>query len=220
LASEVDGSLYIADGRAIRQLTTDGFIATVAGNDTSAGCAGDSIPAANACFDSDITRLGVGPDARLYILESGNPHIGGGRIRQVNTDGMIKTVAGAVLGDCLLAPGEDQPATAAGMCPTSFGFAADGSILVADGGDRLRAFRVGGRIGEYWHGPCSNTGGPVLRPGGRPELFAEYLRDGVFTDCVHSLVVHDALYRRPFPGFAGNAPASSTKSCRSPPRRK
>lgn len=203
LANAVDGSLYIADGRAIRQLTTDGFIATVAGNDTTTGCAGDSIPAASSCFVSDIRHIAVGPDARLYVLEGGTPFEGGGRIRQINTDGMIKTVAGDTTEVCLQGAGNGGPAIEAGLCPSSFGFAADGSIIVADLGDQLRAFRVGGPIGQYWHGACDNGHGDVLLPAlpRRPLLFAS--RDvrtlrvqEDFIDCVHSLVVgpNDALY--------------------------
>jgi RHS repeat-associated protein len=201
LAAAPDGSVYIADGRSIRWLTPDGFIATVAGNDSTAGCDGDGIPAANACFHSDIKHLAVGPDARLYILEGGTPNDGGGRLRQVNTDGMIKTVAGDPTQSCIVQTGNGGPATEAGMCPTSFGFAADGKIIVADIGDQLRAFRIGGSIGLYWHGRCNNEVILTLRPGGRPIQLASrvpmwFAADGEFTDCVHSLVVgpHDALY--------------------------
>jgi YD repeat-containing protein len=201
LATAPDGSLYVADGRTIRQLTTDGRIATIAGGDTTAGCAGDSLPAARACFPSDIVHLLVGPDARLYILEQGTPHMGGGRLRQINTDGIIKTVAGDTTGDCRLDPGNGGPATAAALCPTSFAFAADGSILVADLGDQLRALRPEGTIGQYWHGACDNSSSPVWRPGKGPIQLASrepvaLFADDELMDCVHSFVVGplDSLY--------------------------
>ena len=83
------GNLYIADqgNNRIRKVDTNGIITTVAGNGTN-GYSGDGGEATNASLNGPS---GLGSDAigNLYIADLGNS-----RIRQVDPNGIITTVAG------------------------------------------------------------------------------------------------------------------------------
>src|ERR1019366_2090274 len=89
VAFDASGNLYIADydNTRIRKVDTNGIITTVAGNGSN-GFSGDGGAATNASI-----RLpsGVAFDAsrNLYIADYGN-----NRIRKVDTNGIITTVAG------------------------------------------------------------------------------------------------------------------------------
>jgi len=83
------GTLFVADtgNHAIRAVTADGNITTVAGSGT-AGFGGDEGPAIPAALNAPG---GVAADDNgvLYIADTGN-----NRIRQVTADGVIHTIAG------------------------------------------------------------------------------------------------------------------------------
>lgn len=83
------GNIYIADVSAIRvrKVDVNGLITTVAGNGTG-GYSGDGGPATEAGLDNPY---GVSVDDRGNIYISASP---GGRIRKVNANGIITTVAG------------------------------------------------------------------------------------------------------------------------------
>ena len=88
VAFDSTGNLFIADfvNNRIRKGTTNGIITTVAGNG-SPGYSGDGVPATNAT----VTPAGVALDAsgNLFIADWNN-----NRIRKVDTNGIITTVAG------------------------------------------------------------------------------------------------------------------------------
>jgi len=92
VAVDAAGNLYIADGdnSRIRKVNTAGIITTVAGTVTS-GFSGDDGPATSAALDLRGGVAGVAVDAagNLYIADRGNH-----RIREVDTAGIITTVAG------------------------------------------------------------------------------------------------------------------------------
>ena len=83
------GELYIADlyNHRIRKISTSGVITTVAGNG-SFGFSGDGGLAVNArlYYPADVF---VGQEGELYIVDKSNR-----RIREVGTDGVIKTIIG------------------------------------------------------------------------------------------------------------------------------
>jgi RHS repeat-associated protein len=89
LSIDAEGNLYIADCRnnRIRRVTPSGIITTIAGNGVAI-FSGDGGPATQASF---VTPMDVacGPDGTLYITDSLN-----GRIRVVNSEGIIQTIAG------------------------------------------------------------------------------------------------------------------------------
>ncbi len=84
-----DGTLYIADTRnhRVRTLATDGTITTVAGTG-AAGFNGDGGPAVLARLNSP-RDVAVSLEGALYIVDRENR-----RIRMVDVDGAITTVAG------------------------------------------------------------------------------------------------------------------------------
>ena len=89
VAVATDGTLYIADTRnhRVRKLAADGTITTVAGAG-AAGYSGDGGPAALARLNSP-RGVAVSSEGKLYIVDRENR-----RIRMVDTDGLITTVAG------------------------------------------------------------------------------------------------------------------------------
>lgn len=85
-----DGTVYITElkGHRVRRIGTDGIISTVAGTG-EAGFGGDGGPGPEAELSAPAFCV-IGPDAGLYISDSGN-----GRVRRVDATGTITTVAGA-----------------------------------------------------------------------------------------------------------------------------
>jgi hypothetical protein len=89
VALDSSGNLLIADSgnNVIRKVDTNGIITTVAGNG-SAGYSGDGSPATNASLSGPYS-VALGTLGRLFISDAGNQ-----RIREVDTNGIITTVAG------------------------------------------------------------------------------------------------------------------------------
>lgn len=123
VAADKAGNVYIADVRAcvVRKVNTSGIITTFAGNGTS-GYSGDG----GAATDAELQ----GP-VGLVFDNKGNLYIDDILyIREVNTNGIISTVAGnGVVGYS----GDGEPATNADIAPSP-GIAVDttGNIYMAD----------------------------------------------------------------------------------------
>ncbi|HEY7392663.1 MAG TPA: hypothetical protein VH640_29345 [Bryobacteraceae bacterium] len=109
------GDLFITDtsNQAIRKVTPDGNISTVAGNG-AAGFSGDGGPAATAALSGPI-GIAVTDDGNIYISDANNH-----RVRKVTSGGVVQTIAG----------------DAAGSLSRPAGMALDGSgnLYVADTG--------------------------------------------------------------------------------------
>ncbi|MCP5197341.1 MAG: hypothetical protein H6974_11225 [Gammaproteobacteria bacterium] len=135
-----DGSLYIVDylNSRIRRVGLDGIITTVAGNG-ALGFSGDGGPATQAglYYPDDVA---VGPDGSLYIADTYHH-----RIRRVGPDGIITTVAGNGASGF---SGDGGPATQASLHgPAGIAVAPDGSLYIADSGNRrVRWVRPDGTI--------------------------------------------------------------------------
>ncbi len=80
------GNVYVLDtgDNAIRKLTPDGYVSTVAGG-TEPGFADG--PAAEARFSGDILGITADAGGNLYVMDAGNR-----RIRRVTSDGMVSTM--------------------------------------------------------------------------------------------------------------------------------
>ena len=89
LALDRDGNLFIADAynHIVRRVDRNGTVSTFAG--TEAGLAGDKGPAIKAQLNLP-QAVAVAPDGSVYISDSANS-----RIRRVQPDGIIQTIAGS-----------------------------------------------------------------------------------------------------------------------------
>jgi DNA-binding beta-propeller fold protein YncE len=125
-----DGSLYIADASHDRIRKVDlqtGVITTVAGGGRY-GEPGDGGPA-TAAYINLPCGLAVDANGNLYIADCGDS-----RVRKVDREGKISTVAGN--GTRAFA-GDEGLATEANLsAPSAVAVDADGSLYIADGADR------------------------------------------------------------------------------------
>ena len=123
------GNIYIADfvNNRIRKVDTSGVISTIAGNG-DLGYSGDGGPATSASLRNPI---GIAVDAlgNIYIADHANV-----RIRKVDTNGVISTIAGN--GNWSYS-GDGGAATNASLWnPTGVTVDALGNIFIADGNIR------------------------------------------------------------------------------------
>lgn len=128
IAIAQDGTIFVADNQnhAIRRISTNGAVTTLAGLLGTPSCADGS--GSTARFDSP-TGLALGPDGALYVSDTGNH-----TIRRVTTNGDVTTLAGSA-GNADYA---DGPATVARFNqPLGLSVAADGTVFVADSGNHL-----------------------------------------------------------------------------------
>ena len=121
---DASGNLFIADqnNNRIRKVSTNGIITTVAG-DGGAGYSGDGGAATNASL---LIPEGVTVDAagNLFIADTGN-----NRIRKVDTNGIITTVAGGGGGSDI-----NAATNASLLFPGGVAVDADGNFFIADSG--------------------------------------------------------------------------------------
>lgn len=142
-----DGALYLADNshHVIRRIDLNGIITTVAGTG-SAGNSGDQGPARSAKLHAP-TALAFDGQGRLLLIDGNNQ-----RLRRINSDGTIESIAGrlqpanlgpiqqsALAGAAALAFVKAPGAPAA----TSPAFANDGHVLLAATGTAAGVLRVG-----------------------------------------------------------------------------
>ena len=135
LAIDGEGRLLIADSvnHAVRRIETDGTISTVAGTGHK-GFSGDGGPATRATLNSP-EGLAVAADGALYISDTRNH-----RIRRVDPDGTIETVAGN--GDSAWS-GDGGPALDASLCSPARLSLHGGLLYVADQNNaRIRVIAV------------------------------------------------------------------------------
>jgi sugar lactone lactonase YvrE len=136
------GNIFIADSNngRIRQVTPNGVITTVAGTGVP-GFSGDGGPASIAQLGP--SHLAIDASGNLLIADGGN-----GRIRMINQNGVISTIAGNGQGGFT---GDGVPAISTPLNDIS-GLAVDasGNILIADKqNNRVREIIPGGLISTF-----------------------------------------------------------------------
>jgi sugar lactone lactonase YvrE len=136
LALAADGTLYVADtgNHAIRRITPNGSVSTLAGDGTPGDADG---PAHQARFNGPI-GLAVAPDGRILVTDTYND-----RIRVIDVNGIVTTLAGSGL------PGADNGVARDASFDTPTGLALDarGILYVADtGSDTVRVVDMNGRV--------------------------------------------------------------------------
>jgi sugar lactone lactonase YvrE len=125
MATDGANNLYVADNGScvVWKITPIGVVSIAAGVLFTCGYNGDGISATTADlnFPYGVALDGGG---NLYIADNGN-----GRLREVNTSGIIGTVAGN--GTCGYT-GDGGSATVAEVCPNSVAVDKAGTIYMAD----------------------------------------------------------------------------------------
>jgi sugar lactone lactonase YvrE len=128
LATDSSGNVYAVDLSAcvVWKITSSGASSIVAGVQSQCGFNSDGIPATQSLLWSPFA-VAVDSAGNLYIADLGNR-----RIRKVNSQGTISTVAGNGTGACGTT-GDGGPATSAPLCSTC-GVALDaaGNLYIAD----------------------------------------------------------------------------------------
>lgn len=135
------GNVYFSDcaNNRIRKIDTTGIITTVAGSGGFTTFSGDGGPATSATLGLPW-GLTVDATGNIYIADTGN-----GRIRKVNTAGIISTVVGTGNGFNL---GDGGPALNAQLAnPCDVAIDSAGNMYIADFGNaRIRKVNTSGII--------------------------------------------------------------------------
>ena len=141
VALDAAGNLYIADAHnmCVRKVTPGGIISTVAGTNGSQGFSGDGGPATSAQLNAPASVMFSG--GNLYIADSSNQ-----RIRRVNANGTITTIAGNSVAAGF--SGDGGLATNASLAfPLGMAMDSLGNLYFADANNnRVRRISPGGVI--------------------------------------------------------------------------
>ena len=145
LAVDGSGNLYVADylNQRIRRIDPDGVITTIAGTGEP-GFGGDDGPATEAHLHSPV-RLAVDGSGNLYVSDSLNQ-----RIRRIDPDGVITTIAGT---EDPGFGGDGGPAAEAHLnSPNGLAVDGSGNLYVADyNNHRVRVIRPPGERNPVTH---------------------------------------------------------------------
>lgn len=169
LAFDDAGNLYIAErhNHRILKVDTSGIVTVAAGTADEQGLAqsgfsGDGGPATEAKLNL-ADAIAAGPDGTLYIADAGNH-----RIRMVDEDGTITTVAGNGAAGF---SGDGGPATEASLdYPIGVTVDRDGTLYFLDSNNfRIRKVDGGGTITTV-----AGTGTVGLTPDGTPAAKAQF----------------------------------------------
>jgi NHL repeat-containing protein len=145
LAIDARGNLYIAGHSRIRKVDADGIITTLVGG-AERGFSGDGGPAADALVER-VTGVAVDSLGNVFFIDYGND-----RIRHIDTNGIITTIAGAGHGkDCsddADAIGDGGPALEANFCGAEhLDVDGLGDVYIADTyNDRIRMIDTRGTV--------------------------------------------------------------------------
>ncbi len=147
VATDNSGNLFVADGRVIRKISSNGIIMTVAGNQAVTGFSGDGGQASDASL-SYPTGLTVDSAGNLYIVDYSyfleDAPDGNARIRKISAGGTITTVAGNGTAGF---SGDGGRATSAALAPSGVAVDASGNVFVADySASRIREVSTTGTI--------------------------------------------------------------------------
>ena len=124
IALAADGSIYVSDINRVRRIGEDGTITTITGTGRP-GFSGDGGPAVEATLQTQFVHwIAIEPSGSLLIADQ-NSH----RVRRVDADGIITTIAGT---GQVANSGDGGPASEAALSsPLGLALAEDGSIFVS-----------------------------------------------------------------------------------------
>jgi len=180
------GNLFIGDqfNQRVRKVSPSGIITTVAGNGAAA-YSGDGSAATNASLNRPF-GVAVDSAGNLFIGDQLNQ-----RVRRVDTNGIITTVAGNGI---VSYSGDGGPATNASINnPTGVAVDGSGSLFIADDlNNRVRKVDVSGIITTV----AGNGGGGYSGDGGSPTNASINNPSGVTPDGAGNLLIADYLNQR------------------------
>jgi sugar lactone lactonase YvrE len=179
VASDASGNLYVADtaNNAIRKITPDGVVSTLAGNAASHGSTDG--PGGEARFLAPF-GLAVDGDDNVYVADTFN-----NLIRKITPDGVVSTLAGQA-GH----PGSTDGNGLLARFRNPWGIAVDvqGNLVVADmSNDTIRKITPAGVVSTLAGQPGAS--GYVDGPGGQARFNAPY---SVAVDNAGNIYVSDS----------------------------
>jgi hypothetical protein len=159
MATDGKGNIFVADSGNCRILKTDKFGASIPVAGGTCGFSGDNSFASAAAL-SFPQGVAVDGSGNIFIADTDN-----GRVRRVNTVGIITTVAGN--GCNILGAGDGGPATSASLCgPTDVAVDSDGNLFITENGTGLvRRVDPAGTIATIAGGLSNRSlgdGGPAI----------------------------------------------------------
>lgn len=191
VAVDAVGNVFIADSgnNVIRKVDINGMITTSAGNGTN-GYSGDGGAATNAKLGGP-TGVAVDSMDDVFICDDGNL-----RIREVNTNGIINTIAGGGTSSGTDGLGDGGLATGAQFAnPAAVALDTFGNLFVADSaGERVREIFAGSGIIQTVAGNgmwASRACGCYLCNGGPATAGQLNQPDGVAVDNAGNLFIAD-----------------------------
>jgi sugar lactone lactonase YvrE len=184
VAADLLGNVYIADcsNCRIRRVSPSGIISTIAGNGTK-GFSGDS-GAATAAEMNDPFGIAVDISGNIYFSDGDN-----NRIRFVNTNGIISTIAG---NGSYGFSGDGGPATAAELyAPRGVAVDVNDNVYIADqSNNRIRIIYTNGIISTFaGNGYGTPTAGSYSGDGGPATLAGLNVPNGVAADHYGSIYI-------------------------------
>jgi len=155
VAVDSSGNVYISDifFAGIRKIDTKGIIRTVAGG-SAFGFSGDGGPAIDASFDFGVyPGLAIDSSQNIFVGDDQNR-----RVRQITSDGTIRTIAGNTL---YRFSGDGGPATSATLYLPYAVLADDsGNVFIGETGqNRIRRVAPDGAISVYAGTGAQDYGG-------------------------------------------------------------